>query len=227
MVSTLNDITYSPETIYIDMSNSYFQKNHNFVVEILNAIFPNSKVCNSKNYPDTTYVIPKHTLKDFNSDNDKQKYHSVYKYLHTILMPHVLKYDLNNKYKKRIYISRNDSPYRRVLNETEIMNYLEPHGFQFVILTGIPLLEQMALFHNADIIVTVHGAALTNSIFCKANTRIIELNTPFLETKKHFQDIAECFNLNYSRYTNTTSIHNHDLMANNLIINDIPKLLTF
>ena len=70
-------------------------------------------------------------------------------------------------------------------------------------------------------------SALTNSIFCKANTQIIELNTPFLETKKHFQDIAECFNLNYSRYTNTTSIHNHDLMANNLIINDIPNLLTF
>jgi hypothetical protein len=56
-------------------------------------------------------------------------YHSVYKYLHTILMPHVLKYNLNNKYKKHIYISRNDYPYRRVLNESEIMNYLEPLGF--------------------------------------------------------------------------------------------------
>jgi capsular polysaccharide biosynthesis protein len=79
-----------------------------------------------------------------------------------------------------------------------------------VILTGIPLLEQMALFHYAEIIITVHGAELTKSIFCKPDTRIIELNTPFLETKQHFQDIAECFNLNYSRYTNTKSIHNHD-----------------
>jgi capsular polysaccharide biosynthesis protein len=223
MVSTLKDITYLPETIYIDMSNVYFQKNHNFVVEILSTLYPNSKIYNSKNYPDNTQVIPKHTLKDFH--NDKQNYHTVYKYLHAMLMPHVLTYNLKGKYLKYIYISRNDSPYRRVLNETDIMNYLEPRGFQKVILTGIPLLEQMAMFHNAEIIITVHGAALTNSLFCKPNTRIIELNTPFLQTKRHFEDIAECFNLNYSRYINTKSIHNHDLMANDLIVNDIHTLL--
>lgn len=137
----------------------------------------------------------------------------------------MLTYNLKGKYLKYIYISRNDYPYRRVLNETGIMNYLEPRGFQKVILTGIPLLEQMAMFHNAEIIITVYGAALTNSLFCKPNTRIIELNTPFLQTKKHFEDIAECFNLNYSRYINTKSIHNHDLMANDLIVNDIHTLL--
>jgi capsular polysaccharide biosynthesis protein len=222
MVSTLKNINTIPHAIYIDMSNKYFEKSHNFVREILTVLYPNVIIYNSISYPESTIIVPPHTLKDFN--NDKENYQSVYKYLHSILIPHVLQYNIHNVYSKYIYISRNDSPYRRVLNENDVMNYLEPKGFQKLILTGIPLLEQMAIFHNAEVIISVHGAALTNCIFCKPGTQIIELNTDFLQTKKHFQDISEYFNLKYSRYTNTSSVHNFDMMANDLIINDIPSL---
>jgi len=222
MISTLEKVSIPINNIYIDMSNSYFEKNHNFVIEILSILYPQSKVYNINNPPPNVYILAKHTLTDF--DNDKEKYHNTYKYLTSIFIPHIEKYIINNKYSKRIYISRDDSIYRKVLNEFEIMNHLEPQGFQKITLTGLPLLEQMAIFYNAEVIISVHGAALVNTLFCKKGTRVIELNTEFLSTKKHFEDIAEYCNLNYSRYKNTTSVHNHDLMANNLIINDIESL---
>ncbi|MCT7952789.1 tetratricopeptide repeat protein [Ancylothrix sp. C2] len=84
----------------------------------------------------------------------------------------------NLTYPERIYISRGKARYRRVLNEEELINYLEKFGFQSVTLEEIAVAEQITLFYHAKIIVAPHGSGLTNIIFCQTGTKIIELTSP-------------------------------------------------
>ncbi|MBO0348031.1 glycosyltransferase family 61 protein [Phormidium pseudopriestleyi FRX01] len=79
---------------------------------------------------------------------------------------------------ERLYITRSKATHRRVINETEIVAYLKNHEFQTVELESIPLSEQILLFSLAKVIVAPHGGGLTNVVFCKPGTKIIELFSP-------------------------------------------------
>lgn len=76
---------------------------------------------------------------------------------------------------RKIYISRKDATYRFLLNEAEIEQYLQLHGFQTVILSTLTLSQQTEIFRNADVIVAPHGAGLSNIAFCNPGAILIEL----------------------------------------------------
>ena len=80
--------------------------------------------------------------------------------------------------KKRIYITRKLAKSRRVLNEDEILKLLATYGFEEVILESLSVLEQAALFSQAEIIISPHGSGLTNLVFCQPGTKVIELFAP-------------------------------------------------
>jgi capsular polysaccharide biosynthesis protein len=79
---------------------------------------------------------------------------------------------------KRIYINRGQVTHRRVTNEADITAYLDTLGFKSIAFESIPLLEQFSLLANADVVVVPHGAGLTNIVFCKPGTKVIELLSP-------------------------------------------------
>lgn len=79
---------------------------------------------------------------------------------------------------ERIYISRMKAGYRKVINEYEVIPALEELGFKSVILEDLPLVDQVHLFASAEIIVAPHGAGLTNLVFCKPGTKVIEIFSP-------------------------------------------------
>lgn len=79
---------------------------------------------------------------------------------------------------KRIYISREDAYHRKVLNEADVFSVLEKYGFKLVKLSTLSFTEKIELFHCAEMIVSPHGAGLTNLIFCNPGTKIIEMFTP-------------------------------------------------
>jgi Glycosyltransferase 61 len=63
----------------------------------------------------------------------------------------------------------------RLLPENSV-NFFLKKGYTEFYLEQLSLGAQIALFNNAKKIVAVHGAGLTNMIFCKPNTTIFELN---------------------------------------------------
>jgi capsular polysaccharide biosynthesis protein len=50
-------------------------------------------------------------------------------------------------------------------------------GFQIIKSQDLSFLEQVNLFYNLKCIVTLHGAGLSNLVFCRANTKVIEIRT--------------------------------------------------
>lgn len=77
----------------------------------------------------------------------------------------------------RVYISRAKASCRKVVNETEVMDLLTPLGFVEYKLENMSFLEQVRLFSQAEIIISPHGAGLTNMIFSE-DAIVIELFNP-------------------------------------------------
>jgi capsular polysaccharide biosynthesis protein len=79
---------------------------------------------------------------------------------------------------ERLYISRAKASYRRVIDETELSDFLSKFGFQSIVLESMSVAEQSLLFSSAKVVVAPHGAGLTNTVFCNPGTKVIELFSP-------------------------------------------------
>ena len=88
---------------------------------------------------------------------------------------------------------------RGVLNEEEFHSYLIKYGFSIIRLENYSIDEQINIFMNAKFIIGVHGAGLTNIIFSKPGTNVIEIIP-----KSYFIDCflvaASRLGLNYHRF---------------------------
>lgn len=75
----------------------------------------------------------------------------------------------------RIYISRRDARSRRVVNEAELVERLAQVGYREVLLSEMPLVEQIATFASASRVVAVHGAGLIHFAFTPPGARLLEI----------------------------------------------------
>jgi tetratricopeptide (TPR) repeat protein len=76
---------------------------------------------------------------------------------------------------KRIYISRVQSSTRKIINEEEMINFLEKYGFQKVTFESMSFAEQVACIGLAEVVIAPHGAGLTNLVFSAPGTKVIEI----------------------------------------------------
>lgn len=110
--------------------------------------------------------------------------------------------DLRKKFKasKKIFIDRTDSVYKhcKLINNQEVIEYLEKKGFKSYQTSKLDFFEQIYLFENADIIISPHGAALTNIIFSKPGMTLFEL-IPQNHGSVKCERISNFLKFNYTR----------------------------
>lgn len=81
----------------------------------------------------------------------------------------------NLECRERVYISRRSATRRRVLNEEAVISLLSKHGFKSYELENFSLQDQISIMKNAKVVIGIHGAGLTNLLFCKKRTKVLEL----------------------------------------------------
>jgi capsular polysaccharide biosynthesis protein len=83
------------------------------------------------------------------------------------------KFECNN----RIYIDRRESKFNhcQIINDDELKKFLLKKNFSIYKIGELSFFEQIYLFNNAKIIIGAHGAAFANLIFCKENTKVIDI----------------------------------------------------
>lgn len=82
----------------------------------------------------------------------------------------------NNTSKKIVYCSRQDTKNRTITNERELIEVMEKRFNAEIFITGNSNIhEQANKFNSADIIISPHGANLSNTLYCKPEAYIIEL----------------------------------------------------
>tara|TARA_B100000965_G_C19562060_1_gene745008 strand:- start:101 stop:1234 length:1134 start_codon:yes stop_codon:yes gene_type:complete len=127
----------------------------------------------------------------------------------------------DNSYPKKIFIDRSDatsnhSELRKILNEKEIIKELKLDGYKVVRLADIPFIEQVKTFFNAEKIIGLHGAGFANLIFCKPNTKILEIK-PSTDGKV-IENLANKLNLYYHALAKVPEKHNFNNQLGHLSI---------
>lgn len=79
---------------------------------------------------------------------------------------------------EKLYISRDRSRYRTFINDQEVREFLLQRGFREVFAEELSFREQVDLFASAETIVAPHGAGLSNLVFCRPGTKVIEIFSP-------------------------------------------------
>ena len=113
-----------------------------------------------------------------------------------------LKKKSSKNFPKKIYIDRSDSEsnlrnYRYIVNEDEVVTFLKKRGFKTLRLTDLSFEEEIKLFNNAEIVVGLQGAGLTNLLWSGKQTKIIELRSKL--TNKLFENLAKQNNIKFNK----------------------------
>jgi hypothetical protein len=145
------------------------------------------------------------------------------------------------EFKSKIYIRREDAHYRKIINEADLIIKLRKQGFEIINPQHFDILQQMKIFSNAEMIVAPHGSNMSNIIFCKKGTKIIEispeLNNLYEQNiAKRYKNIADNLNLEFlpikadsvdvekHSETSTKYIHSKILKNSNYYKNMILKM---
>lgn len=78
---------------------------------------------------------------------------------------------------RKLYISRSSARRRKVSNEDELWHALQIHGFEKVELEKLAWKDQVRLFREAVLVISNHGAGLSNIMFMPADSKVIELKS--------------------------------------------------
>jgi hypothetical protein len=97
---------------------------------------------------------------------------------------------------RRLYISRRNAGYRRVLNEREVIRLLNQFGFEEVHFESLSMHEQAIAMLSAEAVIAPHGGGLSNLVFCRPATKVIEIFSPEL-VAGYFWKLSNHLGLDY------------------------------
>jgi len=86
---------------------------------------------------------------------------------------------------RRLYVSRSDAKLRRISNECDLLPILARRGFEVVLPGRLSFRDQIALFMSAEVVIGPHGAGLTNGLFARNRSRVLEL-FPANHLREHY-----------------------------------------
>jgi len=76
---------------------------------------------------------------------------------------------------KRIYVSRLKAEKRKLINEEIIYPLLIKNNFSILYTEEIDFSEQLNIFSNCNVLISMHGAALTNMLWMPFGSRVMEI----------------------------------------------------
>lgn len=98
---------------------------------------------------------------------------------------------------ERLYISRARATRRKVLNEAEVVGYLQKRGFAVVYLEDHNYTEQVSIMARVRCLVSIHGAGLTNILFMAPGAQMLELQMQDDGTNHYYYTLAADLKVEY------------------------------
>jgi Glycosyltransferase 61 len=97
----------------------------------------------------------------------------------------------------RLYISRAGASYRKVVNESQVIDRLLGKGFTVVYPEQLSFEEQVRLFASAEIVVGLTGAAFNNMMFMHSGYPVVEFRLENDNSNLHYFSYASAHELPY------------------------------
>lgn len=100
---------------------------------------------------------------------------------------------------RALLISRRDAGNRRLVNEEVLAKAVAPMPLDVLVGSDLSVAEQRRMAGAARLVIGVHGAGLTNALFCRPGTAMIELTTTqYIRRARSYGDIAAYRGLPYA-----------------------------
>ena len=131
----------------------------------------------------------------------------------------------NNRF---VYISRRYAGKRSIQNESEIVPFLKSLNFEIVIAEELSFKEQKDLFSSVTLLVSNHGAGLTNMLFMNKGSSVIELRKINDKHNNCYFSLASALDIDYYYLKCDFDNPGDDPHNTNLFVNigELKKLLT-
>ncbi len=98
---------------------------------------------------------------------------------------------------RKIYISRAKAKARKVINETELSPFLNAKGIEIVNLEDYSFYDQVKLMSETCILISIHGAGLTNMMFMQSNMKVLEIRKEGDKSNLCYFSFANTYQLDY------------------------------
>ena len=126
----------------------------------------------------------------------------------------------NKKNKDRIYLTRKNAKYRKIINESDLIDELKSKNFKIIDLDTLDIEEQAYVFSSAKVIISPTSSALTNIVFCQKETKIFEIHP------KYQFEYENNFKFRYSKISNYLGCKHYSLEADPIPINDLDNKIS-
>jgi len=109
----------------------------------------------------------------------------------------------NNDHKTtKLYVTRKNSPFRKIINESDLIDDLKSNNIEMIDTDNMEIDDQIKIFSSAEVVIAPTGSALANLVFCKEGTKVLEIRPQYnfdYENifKKRYSDICDKLNLVY------------------------------
>jgi hypothetical protein len=219
---------YVPVNLKKFLQNSIFKKVFSTLDFVYYDTSKNNYIFYNSNYlthPDNRCVVTDIVNKKLLSSKVKSTHSGEYKKLLNSLRKNIyLNLKLENSYPKFILISRKNALRRVLLNENELYLNLKNFGFQLLQFENYSIDEQIKFSMNSSIMLGYHGAGLTNLIFMKKKSLVIEIRNKFYN-HPHMEIFAKAQNIKFKTFYCSINFNNLDGYCNiDEIVNFIKKL---
>jgi Glycosyltransferase 61 len=121
-----------------------------------------------------------------------------------------------------LYLSRTRGE-RQTLNEEAVRQLVSSFGLEIVDSIPVSVKEQIEMFREAPLIVSTHGSALTNLVWCAPGTRVIELFSRSFAPPMYAY-ISQVLGLNHSYLVDDADKRHHWTNMHKHIAVDIDSL---
>ena len=118
---------------------------------------------------------------------------------------------------RRLFVSRSDAETRKILNEREVVEFLQTYNFEFIMPGKLPFSEQIRIFSDAEIICGSSGSGITNHIFAPKSATLIEIQPDTYVNRAHWFS-SNVLGQKYMFVIGQSEAHRHDYVVS------LPKL---
>lgn len=118
----------------------------------------------------------------------------------------------------RIFITRSNANYRRVVNESDLIDILGSRNIQILDFAKYSFLEQIELMGNCEFLIGPHGAGLSNIVLTNSKVKVLELRNELDTYWNMFYslsvDLGQAYYYYLCKPVNYLDSHNSDLFVN-------------
>lgn len=102
-----------------------------------------------------------------------------------------------HKPSKRIYITRKNASFRKIINEKEVIKFLKKLDFVIYDFDSISWIEQVEICQNTNLLFSINGAALTSILYMSEKSKVVEIRHPKGVTQNCYFSLCEILKLDY------------------------------